>query len=75
MISLHKGSPAEQYVRDFLREKEWLGKVIVVTNDNNEHINAMAASDQGLVYDGQMVGSAAACHLPTMILINMRMHH
>jgi lipid A disaccharide synthetase len=62
-------------VRDFLKEKEWLGRVIVVTNENNEHYNAMAASDQGIVYDGQMVSAAAALHLPTMILIEMRMHH
>jgi hypothetical protein len=48
---------------------------VIVYNDNNEHIDAMAASDFGIVYDGQMVGAAAACHLPTMILIKMRMHH
>lgn len=47
----------------------------MVTNENNEHYNAMAASDLGIVYDGQMVGAAAALHLPTMILIQMRMHH
>lgn len=35
----------------------------------------MAASDMGLVYDGMLVSSAAACHLPCMILIKMRMHH
>ena len=45
VVSLHKGSPAEQYVRDFINSTEWLGKVIIVTNENNEHINAMAASD------------------------------
>ena len=35
----------------------------------------MAASDLGLIYDGQMVSSAAVCHLPTLILADMRMHH
>jgi hypothetical protein len=35
----------------------------------------MAASDIGLAYDGQIVGAAAACHLPVMVLIKMRMHH
>ncbi len=35
----------------------------------------MAASDMGLIYDGQMISSATACHLPTMVLLNMRMHH
>lgn len=75
VLSLEKGSPAEKYVNDFLKEKEWTGRLIIVTNENNEHINAMAASDIGMVYDGQMVSAAAACHLPTMVLIKMRMHH
>ena len=75
IISVHKGSEAEIYIRDFVKEKEWLGKVIIITNEDNEHINAMAASDLGIVYDGQLVGAAAACHLPTMCLIKMRMHH
>ena len=35
----------------------------------------MCASDYGIIHDGQMVSSAAACHLPTMNLFNMRMHH
>ena len=35
----------------------------------------MAASDFGLSYDGQMISSAVACHLPTLILLNMRMNH
>lgn len=75
VISVHKGTESEQYVRDFLKEKEWYGRVIIVTNEGNEHIDAMAASDFGLAYDGQMVGSAAACHLPVMVLVKMRMHH
>jgi len=35
----------------------------------------MCSADIGMIYDGQMVSSAAACHLPTMNLIKMRMHH
>eukprot|EP00352_Strombidinopsis_acuminata_P007470 CAMPEP_0176366870 /NCGR_PEP_ID=MMETSP0126-20121128/21482_1 /TAXON_ID=141414 ORGANISM="Strombidinopsis acuminatum, Strain SPMC142" /NCGR_SAMPLE_ID=MMETSP0126 /ASSEMBLY_ACC=CAM_ASM_000229 /LENGTH=500 /DNA_ID=CAMNT_0017724463 /DNA_START=72 /DNA_END=1574 /DNA_ORIENTATION=- len=75
VISLHKGSEGEKYVRDFLKENEWTGNVVFVSNEENEHINAMAASDMAAIYDGQMIGSAAACHLPTMNLIKMRMHH
>lgn len=75
IISLHRGSEAETYVKNFLSEHEWTGRVLIVYNDDNEYISAMAASDLGLVYDGQMVGAAAACHLPTMILVKMRMHH
>jgi len=34
----------------------------------------MAASDFGFVYDGQMVSSANALHLPVNCMIKMRMH-
>lgn len=75
VISLHKGSPGERYVRNYLKEHEWHGKVVFVSNENNEHLDAMCAADIGVIYDGQMISSAAACHLPTMNLIQMRMHH
>lgn len=75
IISVHKGSNGEKYVKQFLEERGWHGKYIIVTNEDNEHLNAMCSSDMGMVYDGQMVSSAAACHLPIMILYNMRMHH
>mmetsp|Transcript_17296 Transcript_17296/g.16503 ORF Transcript_17296/g.16503 Transcript_17296/m.16503 type:complete len:164 (-) Transcript_17296:425-916(-) len=75
VISVHKGSHGETYVKNFLERKEWHGRLIIVNEENNEHINAMAGSDLGMVYDGQMVGAAATCHLPTMILLNMRQHH
>lgn len=75
IISLEEGSNAEQIVKEFIAEKGWFGKFTVVSNRNNEHIEAMAASDIGICYDGQMIGAATACHLPTMILLDMRMHH
>ncbi len=75
VISIQRGSEAEQYIRQFISEKEWLGKVILVSNEDNEHFNAMASSDMGIIYDGQLISSAAVCHLPTMCLIKMRMHH
>jgi intein/homing endonuclease len=56
IISLQKGSKTEEYVHAFLKEKSWFGRVIFVTNENNEHVEAMAASDFGIVYDGQLVG-------------------
>lgn len=34
----------------------------------------MAASDFGFIFDGQMVSSANALHLPVNCMINMRMH-
>lgn len=74
VISLHSGSEGEKYVRDYLRENQWYGKVIFVSNEDNEHLNAMCAADMGMIYDGQMCSAAAACHLPNMNLINMRMH-
>ena len=75
VISVQRGSEAETFVRGFVQEKEWLGRVLIVTDEDGEHFNAMAASDMGLVYDGQLVASAAACHLPVMVLVKMRMHH
>ncbi len=49
--------------------------MIFVNDVDNQHLDAMCAADLGIIYDGQMVSSAAACHLPTMNLIKMRMHH
>lgn len=75
VISVEHGSETEQQVKDLLSERGWHGKYTVVTDHNNEYIDAMAASDIGVAYDGQIVGMAAACHLPMMILLDMRMHH
>jgi lipid A disaccharide synthetase len=75
VISLERGSESRKHVKKLIEERGWKGDLIIVSNHENEHFDAMAASDLGLVYDGQMVGSAAACHLPSMILLDMRMHH
>ena len=75
VISTHKGSDGEKYVQEYLRSNQWHGKLIQVTNEGNQHYDAMAASDFGFVYDGQMVSSANALHLPVNCLLNMRMHH
>lgn len=52
VISLHSGSEGEKYVREFLRTTEWYGKVIFVSNDDNQHFDAMCSSDLGIIYDG-----------------------
>jgi hypothetical protein len=52
VISLHKGSPGEAFVKEYLKDKEWHGRLIIIDNEGNEHLNAMAASDLGIVYDG-----------------------
>ena len=75
VISTHSGSAGEQHVKNYVKENGWMGKVIWVSSDDGQHLDAMCASDYGIIYDGQMVSSAAACHLPTMNLLNMRMHH
>lgn len=74
ILSLHEGSEGESWVREYLQEKQWTGKLIITTNKDNEHYDAMAASDFGFVYDGQMVSSANALHLPTNCLIQMKMN-
>jgi len=75
VISLHSGSEGEKYVREYLAENPWHGQVIFVSNEDNQHLDAMCAADMGIIHDGQMISSAAACHLPTMNLFKMRMHH
>jgi len=74
VISVHAGSAGEQYIREFVSTSDWHGKVVFVTNEDNEHLNAMCAADFGIIHDGQMISSAAACHLPTMGVFNMRMN-
>jgi hypothetical protein len=74
IISTHSGSDGEKWVKDYLASNQWHGKLIHVTNEGNQHFDAMAASDFGFVFDGQMVSSANALHLPVNCLINMRMH-
>lgn len=75
VVSTHAGSDGERYIKDHIRENDWMGKIVFVSNEDNEHLDAMCSADVGIVYDGQMVSSAAACHLPTMNVLNMRMHH
>lgn len=52
VISVHAGSPGEQFIREYVRESEWHGKVVFVTNEDNEHLNAMCSSDFGIIHDG-----------------------
>lgn len=75
VISLHQGSEGERAFREATKDDDWMGKVVFVSDENNGHLDAMCAADMGIMYDGQMISSAAACHLPTMDLIKMRMHH
>ena len=75
VISLHSGSEGERYVREYLNTQEWFGKVVFVSEQDNGHLDAMCSADMGLAYDGQIISSAVACHLPVMSLIKMRMHH
>ena len=74
VISTQAGSEGEAYVNEFLGEREWTGRLVRVSDKDNQHFNAMAASDFGLLYDGMMVSSANALHLPVNCMINMRMH-
>jgi hypothetical protein len=52
VISLHEGSEGEAWVRKYLEETEWFGRLIVVTDKGHQHFDAMAASDFGFIYDG-----------------------
>eukprot|EP00831_Metopus_contortus_P022305 TRINITY_DN2017_c0_g1_i5.p2 TRINITY_DN2017_c0_g1~~TRINITY_DN2017_c0_g1_i5.p2 ORF type:complete len:354 (+),score=29.89 TRINITY_DN2017_c0_g1_i5:498-1559(+) len=75
VLSIQKGSSSEEYIKQQLKEKGWPCQLIVLESKNQEHIDAMCASDYGLIHDGELIGEAAVCHLPTMILFDMRRHH
>jgi len=75
VVSLQEGSSGADKFKDLAGEFGWPNGTIHVSDLENEHIEAMAASDFGISYDGQIVGQAAVCQLPTLILFNMRMHH
>jgi hypothetical protein len=74
VLSVMEGSDGEAYVKEYLANNEWYGRIVLVSDNNNQHFDAMAASDFGFIYDGQMVQSANALHLPVNCLINMRMN-
>ena len=75
IVSLHKGTESEKYVKDFINSNEFATQLIVVTNEDNEHYSAMCASDYGFVYNGQMVSSAASLHLNFMTMQDMNDLH
>ena len=35
ILSLHKGSEGEEYAKNYIRDHEWTGKLVIVTNENN----------------------------------------
>jgi hypothetical protein len=75
VVSVHKGTESENYVRNFLQNSEFQTDVLVVTNEDNEHFDAMCASDFGCVYNGQLVSSAAALNLHCFTMQNMNDLH
>ena len=52
VLSLHEGSAGAAWVKEYLQKHEWTGRLVIVSNENNEHYDAMAASDFGFIYDG-----------------------
>lgn len=52
VISTHVGSAGEQYIKDFVRDNDWMGKIVWVNNEDNEHLNAMCAADLGIIQNG-----------------------
>jgi len=74
VLSLHEGSEGAEWVKEYLSNNEWTGKLVIVNNNNNQHYDAMCASDFGLIHDGQMVSSANALHLPVNCMFDMRMN-
>jgi hypothetical protein len=52
VLSVHEGSEGEAFVKEYLAKNEWTGQLVIVNNSNNQHYDAMAASDFGFIYDG-----------------------
>jgi hypothetical protein len=75
VISVHQDTESEAFVRNFINTSEFLTDVIVVTNKDNEHFDAMCASDFGAVYNGQLLSSAATLHLNCITMQNMNEVH
>jgi hypothetical protein len=75
IVSVQSGTESEEYVRNFLKSSEYLSEVIIVSDKNNEHFDAMASSDFGCVYNGQLVSSAASLHLHCFTMQNMNDLH
>mmetsp|Transcript_18181 Transcript_18181/g.31100 ORF Transcript_18181/g.31100 Transcript_18181/m.31100 type:complete len:316 (-) Transcript_18181:523-1470(-) len=55
VLSLEEGSEGEKFVKEYLKEHEWHGRLLIVSEKDNQYMDAMAASDYGLIYDGMMV--------------------
>lgn len=75
ILSLQAGSEGEKWVKEYLESHEWTGKLLIVTDRDNQHYDAMCSSDFGFVHDGQMVSSANALHLPVNTIFDMRLNH
>jgi phosphoserine aminotransferase len=52
VLSVHEGSEGQAAVKEYLANNEWYGRLVLVSDNNNQHFDAMAASDFGFVYDG-----------------------
>ena len=52
VISTHTSSNGEKYIKEHVKDNDWMGKVIFVNEQDNEHLNAMCAADVGIIYDG-----------------------
>ena len=52
VISTHTGSEGEKYIKEHIKQNEWMGRVIFVNEQDNDHIDAMCAADTGIIYDG-----------------------
>lgn len=75
VVSVSKGTKSEEYVRKFFKDFGTETDLIIVTNEDNEHFDAICASDFGIVYNGQMVSSAAALHLNFFTMQDMNDLH
>lgn len=75
IVSVQKDSENEKEIRDFISGAHFESNVQIVTDEHNQHFEAICASDFGFVYNGQLLSAAVALHLNVITMQNMNDLH
>ena len=75
VVSVHSNTDSAIYVREYIKNNKFESQVIIVSDENNEHYDAMCASEFGFVYNGQMLSSAVSLHLNVQTMQDMNDLH
>lgn len=75
IVSVDKNTDTATKIKDFIQGNRYETEVIIVDNSENEHYEAMCASEFGFVYNGQMLSSAVTLHLNVNTMQDMNDLH